>query len=48
MDACGPDGKDSAFAGVLLVLNRRETFRADAGKREKAHRRAAHARNIYG
>ena len=32
MDACGPDGKHPAFAGVLLFINRRETFRADAGK----------------
>lgn len=47
-DACGPDGKHPAFAGVLLVLNRRETFRADAGKRERAYRRAARARNVYG
>ncbi len=48
-DACGPDGKHPAFAGVFAIfLNQRETFRADVGKRERAHRRAAHARNIYG
>ena len=35
-------------AFFAIFLNQRETFRADVGKRERAHRRAAHARNVYG